>query len=96
MKMFQYADAPEIGKIYTTFEGIALTVEDIKPNGYWLCRFISHPNEDRGGHRQWVPWWSKGFFTEIAIPPKPSKACFCDGCKTQNIAVVMPLGASTG
>ena len=31
--MFQYADAPEIGKFYTTFEGIALTVEDIKPNG---------------------------------------------------------------
>jgi hypothetical protein len=94
--MFQYADTPEVGKFYKTFEGIILTVEDIKPNGYWLCRFIDHPNEDRGGHRQWVPWWSKGFFKETVAPPKMGASCSCHGCKTQVIAVVMPLGASTG
>jgi hypothetical protein len=92
-KMFQYADVPEVGKYYKTRAGVIVQVEDLRSNGYWLGRYAVHPNGDRADHRQWNPWWSKGFFEEINPVPNQGLLCDCDGCKTKKIAALVPLGA---
>ena len=91
-RCFDYADVPEVGKYYRTYEGVIVQVKDLKPNGYWLCRFVFHPNENRTDHRQWNPWWSKGFFREIDPVPNQGVSCSCNGCKTKKIAALVPLG----
>jgi len=90
--MFRYAEVPEIGKYYQTHEGVIVQVEDVRPNGYWLSRFAVNPLEDSVDHRQWNPWWSKGFFKEIDPVPNQGTLCPCDGCKTKKIAALVPLG----
>jgi hypothetical protein len=87
--MLQYVNEPEVGKAYKTREGVVIVVEEVKLNGYWLCRFIRHPYErNRAGHRQWVPLWSRGFFEEITLLPKFDESCCCAACTTQIIPVI--------
>ena len=90
---FEYADAPEEGKFYRTSEGVIVQVEEIKPNGYWLGRFVFHPREERANHRQWNPWWSKGFFKETSPTPNQGKTCVCDACKKNEPPSLVPLGS---
>jgi hypothetical protein len=87
------AEVPIVGRYYRNGLGLVVQVEEVRPDGSWLGRIISHPWETgRANHRQWVPFWEPHFFTEVPPAATVGVLCRCASCRTKSPPSIVPIG----
>lgn len=88
--MAAMVDEPEVGKFYENDFGVVVEVMEVKPNGYWLARFVKHPTDKATkGHKQWQLCWPRGVFWEVERMDDVGVPCACSACTQKRPAFAM-------